>query len=148
MFSRTNSYQFFLFFRFIRAFKMSFDLYYYLFPYFLFPLNNIILCSSIFLVLAITFERFLAVCHPYSYRIAAATQSISGRVSKLVVPVFAIAVIINIPKFFETKLIFSMVSFYEFSKVSGKRRKEKSYLINFHQTLALLPLYVVLAHVW
>ena len=84
---------------------MSINLYYYMFPYFLYPMNSIILCLSIFLVLAIAFERFLAVCHPYDYRIFTSTRTIQGRVFKLTAPVFVIAVVINIPKFFETKLV-------------------------------------------
>jgi hypothetical protein len=51
-----------------RAFGLTFEYYYYAFPYFLYPTSNIVLCFSIFLVLAIAFERFLAVCRPYDYR--------------------------------------------------------------------------------
>ena len=90
---------------FVRAFAVQFDLYTLMFPYFLYPTTNIVLCASIFLVLAIAFERFLAVCHPYEYRAIASTESVGGRVAKLTLPVFALAVVINIPKFFETKLI-------------------------------------------
>ena len=35
--------------------------------------------SSIFLVLALAFERFLAVCRPYEYRVASSTQSVATR---------------------------------------------------------------------
>ena len=81
------------------------DTYNYAFPYFLYPLTNVILCYSIFLVMAIAFERFLAVCYPYDYRAMASTQTVSKRVMKLTLPIFVVAVIINIPKFLETELV-------------------------------------------
>ena len=34
---------------FVRAFSLNFDLYVYMFPYFLYPTANIVLCVSIFL---------------------------------------------------------------------------------------------------
>ena len=49
--------------------------------------------------------RYLAVCRPYEYRIAASTQTITSRVLKLTLPTLILAVIINIPKFFETELV-------------------------------------------
>lgn len=89
---------------FVRAFGLTFDLYTYMFPYFLYPATNVVLCMSIFMVVAIAFERFLAVCRPYEYRAMSTTQSVTTRVLKLSGPVFVIAFLINIPKFFETKL--------------------------------------------
>ncbi|TRY78311.1 hypothetical protein TCAL_05014 [Tigriopus californicus] len=89
---------------FVRAFGLTFDLYTYMFPYFLYPATNVVLCMSIFMVVAIAFERFLAVCRPYEYRAMSTTQSVTKRVLKLSGPVFVIAFLINIPKFFETKL--------------------------------------------
>ena len=40
----------------------------YLIPKFTYPLNNICFCSSVFLTVMIACERYLAVCHPISYR--------------------------------------------------------------------------------
>ena len=40
----------------------------YLIPKFTYPLNNMCFCSSVFLTVMIACERYLAVCHPISYR--------------------------------------------------------------------------------
>ena len=39
-----------------------------IFPYFLNPVKNILLCWDTFLIMSITTERFLAVCKPLHYR--------------------------------------------------------------------------------
>ena len=61
-----------------------------------------VLTASIFLVVAIAYERYIAVCNPYDYRAIVNTQSTRRRVTKLVTPVFVATVLINIPKYFET----------------------------------------------
>jgi len=61
-----------------------------------------VLTASIFLVVAIAYERYIAVCNPYDYRAIVNTQSTRRRVTKLVTPVVLATIIINIPKFFET----------------------------------------------
>ena len=60
------------------------------------------LTASIFLVVVIAYERYVAVCNPYDYRATVNTQSTRSRVSKLLAPVFIMTVAINVPKYFET----------------------------------------------
>ena len=51
--------------------------------------------------------RYCAVCHPYTYRDLTQTSSVSKRVSLYIVPVLLFSVILNIPKFFETRIVYS-----------------------------------------
>ena len=39
-----------------------------LYVYFLYPMSAVSLCASIYMTLAITVERYLAVCKPILYR--------------------------------------------------------------------------------
>lgn len=50
-------------------------------------------------------DRYFAVCHPYRYRDMTQSCPVSRRVVSYVGPVVALSVILNIPKFFETRLI-------------------------------------------
>ena len=45
-----------------RAFGLSSRLFVYLFPFVIYPLNNISFCASIFVTVALAFERYIAVC--------------------------------------------------------------------------------------
>ncbi|CAB4070258.1 unnamed protein product [Lepeophtheirus salmonis] len=63
-----------------------------------------VLCVSVFTVIAIAFERFMAVCFPIKYRSISCTESVNLRVAKHMTPVIVISVLINLPKFFETRL--------------------------------------------
>ena len=53
------------------------------------------------------FVRYCAVCHPYTYRDLTHARTVGKRVTTYVVPVLTFSVILNIPKFFETKLVTS-----------------------------------------
>ena len=44
-------------------------LHHHLFPYFLFPLHNILLSASIFMTVSISIERYLAIFHPLVYKL-------------------------------------------------------------------------------
>ena len=52
----------------VRGFDLHFNLYGKIFPYFIYPVNNIVMTTSIFIVVAIAYERYVAVCKPYHYR--------------------------------------------------------------------------------
>ena len=54
--------------------------------------------------------RYSAVCHPFYYRDAVRSTSVNCRVAKYVIPVILFAVILNIPKFFETELFYIPVN--------------------------------------
>ena len=44
------------------------QVHHHLFPYFLYPLHNILLTCSIFMTISISIERYLAIFHPLVYR--------------------------------------------------------------------------------
>ena len=46
----------------IKVWEIHLELYVYLFPYFWYPWKNILLTATTFLIMAITTERYLAVC--------------------------------------------------------------------------------------
>ena len=111
-FNRTSVFQW--------PFSHSSELYAIMFPKFLFPVNNIIFNSSIFLTIVIAYERyyeanipvfdsfvfrFSCVCRPHQYRHSTLGTSISRRVASYVVPTVVFSTVLNIPKFFETQLV-------------------------------------------
>ena len=51
----------------------------YLIPKFIYPLNNISFCLSVFLTVLIAAERYLAVCHPITYRQTTVSRTRSER---------------------------------------------------------------------
>jgi len=98
----------------------------YLFPYLLYPMQNISLFCSIYTTVVITFERYLAIRRPIRTFIAApCTRKIStlstttgsggmatseseetwlekwGRVLTYIVPIFIFSLLFNLPTFFE-----------------------------------------------
>lgn len=62
-----------------RAFNMSSQIFNYLFPYVIYPLNNISFCASIFSTVALAYERHTAVCKPIHYRNVTAKYSVKRR---------------------------------------------------------------------
>jgi len=78
------------------------QVHHHLFPYFLYPLHNILLTSSIFMTISISIERYLAIFHPLVYR----NRSYSWNLSCHILPVLGLSVIINAPKFFESEVIY------------------------------------------
>jgi len=77
------------------------QVHHHLFPYFLYPLHNILLTCSIFMTISISIERYLAIFHPLVYR----NRSYSWNLSCHILPVLLLSVIINAPKFFESEVI-------------------------------------------
>ena len=51
------------------------------------------------------YYRYIAVCHPILHRTMVHTHSISRRVLFYTLPVVALSVLVNITKFFETKVV-------------------------------------------
>jgi hypothetical protein len=79
--------------------------YIYMFPYFWNPLKNILMSWETFLMMSIATERFLAVCHPLVYRAHKVRHSPRVHMMTYIIPSVFISIIINIPKFFETKFV-------------------------------------------
>ena len=75
-----------------------------LYAYFLYPFTAIALTGSIYMTMAITIERFMAVCHPHYYRDLNTRVTPLRRVLMYALPVTTFAVTVNIPKFLETQV--------------------------------------------
>ena len=56
-------------------------------------------------MMSIATERFLAVCHPIVYRAHKVRNSARVHMMTYILPSFVASVILNIPKFFETKWV-------------------------------------------
>ena len=52
----------------VRAFDVHFNWFFWAFPHLIYPTTNMVLTASIFLVVVIAYERYVAVCNPYDYR--------------------------------------------------------------------------------
>lgn len=78
------------------------QIHHHLFPYFFYPLHNILLTTSIFMTISISIERYLAIFHPLVYR----NRSYSWNLSCHILPVLGLAVLINAPKFFESEVVY------------------------------------------
>ena len=79
----------------------------YLIPKVIYPLNNMTFCCSIYLTVMLAWERYLAVCHPNHYRTVNTVQAGYSRIVLIhVLPVILFSVVFNIPKFLETELFY------------------------------------------
>ncbi|TRY76222.1 hypothetical protein TCAL_14732 [Tigriopus californicus] len=90
-----------------KSFRVATQTHLLLFPYLLYPGQMIAMTGSVFMIVAIAFERYVSVHHPLDYNQAMNDGSeIRKRLLKYFVPVVLLAVIINVPKFFETEAVF------------------------------------------
>ena len=64
----------------------------------------------IIIIFIIIIFRYCAVCHPFYYRDAVRATSVKYRDAKYVIPVVVFAIILNIPKFFETEIFYIPVN--------------------------------------
>jgi hypothetical protein len=79
----------------------------YLIPKVIYPLNNMTFCCSIYLTVMLAWERYLAVCHPNHYRTVNTVQAGYTRILLIhVLPVVLFSVILNLPKFLETEFFY------------------------------------------
>ena len=74
-----------------------------LFLRFVYPFRNILMCSSIFMNIAITFERHQAITSPAKHR-AKATENITKRILTSTIPILIICTLYYSPKFFDLEL--------------------------------------------
>eukprot|EP00093_Oithona_nana_P009090 09090.XXX_64533_60387_1 [CDS] Oithona nana genome sequencing. len=85
-----------------KGFNMITYVHYMMFPYFLFPFMSIAVTGSIFMTVAIAFERYWAVHYPIDYSQAInSPEACKKRLFKYVVPVLSFSIAVNLPKFFE-----------------------------------------------
>ena len=89
----------------VRRLGFETDIQLFLFPFFLYPLNSIALTGSIFMTVALATERYIAVYFPLHYhKVLTDTTSHRGRFLTYLLPITLIALIVNIPKFLESKV--------------------------------------------
>ncbi|XP_023335988.1 G-protein coupled receptor daf-37 [Eurytemora carolleeae] len=62
-------------------------------------------CTSLYLTLVLGLERYLAVCFPTSYREFTLSYSANTRLLLYVSPVVLISILLNISKYFETRIV-------------------------------------------
>jgi len=105
-----------------------------LYVYILYPMSTVSFCASIYMTLAVTVERYIAVCRPHQYRTISQTMSNSKRLLVYVVPVTAISFALNIPKFMEVKLTQTNESTINLE--ASDTRKNPTYI--FWYTLSLI----------
>jgi len=94
-----------LIFAIMDAFRNSFGELYpshllHIFPYIHYPFYRISLCASIFLIISVAIERYLAVCRPHHYR---EIQTDSSRCLRYILPSLLAAFVVNLSRFFETE---------------------------------------------
>ena len=65
-------------------------------------ISRLTLCASIFIIISVSVERYLAVCRPHHYR---EVQGKRNRVIMYILPALVAAVIINLSKFWEVRLL-------------------------------------------
>ena len=62
-----------------RAFLIETKLYTYTFPFLLYPLNHISFLASIYITVAMAYERYIAVCKPLHYRDVTSRYTVQRR---------------------------------------------------------------------
>jgi len=107
------------------------------FPYFHYPLYRLSLCCSIFIIVSVTVERFLAVTRPH-HRLL----SNSSRALLYLIPCIIVSVALNFTKFFETETISYCMDF----TACGCGYHERMYVRP--TKLRLSPNYIVFYTTW
>ena len=103
-------------------------IYYYLTLHFLYAMTPVTLHASIFMTVALTVERYLAVCKPFVFRNLNLKNSAILRLTLYLLPVIVISIVVNIPKFFEMKVSLENNTIQaEYSEMS----KEPNYLLYY-----------------
>lgn len=88
-----------------KGFSMTHFVYVILFPYLFYPLLSIAVTGSVFMTVAIAFERYIAVHYPIDYSQAInSPEACRRRLLKYVGPVVIVSILINIPKFLESEV--------------------------------------------
>ena len=80
---------------------------YFCFFYLFVPSSVILKQPTVTMLKIYQHFRYCAVCHPYTYRDLTQARSVSKRVTLYVIPVVIFSIILNLPKFFETQIVFN-----------------------------------------
>jgi len=72
-----------------------------IFPYFWYPVKNTLMCWETYLIMAISTERWLAVCKPLWHRTNSLSHSSRFHLMIYILPSFIIALLFNVPKWME-----------------------------------------------
>lgn len=93
-----------------KQFNMASDLHIILFPYLLYPFNQIAFMASIFMTIAIGLERFIAVHYPLNYSQAMhEANALTKRIVKYVASVTFLSIVFTGTRFFEAKVEYDYV---------------------------------------
>ena len=97
------------------AFGVSSEVHIMLFPYLLYPANQIAISGSIFMTVAIAWERYIAVHYPLDYNQAMNdSNAVRKRLLKYVGPVLILAIVFNLGKFFEGKVVYKGIYYINY----------------------------------
>jgi len=110
------------------------ELHVHLYPYFLWPLHNILYSAGIFMTISISIERYLAIYSPLIYR----NRSSSWNLIFHILPVMAVSLVINIPKFLESKIVYDPNSTLTDIDITDLRLSE--HYVFYYQNLTRLVL--------
>ena len=76
-------------------------------PYTFYPMNAIAMMGSIYMTMAVGMERYIAVTYPMEYTLVANdTSSHKTRLAKYAIPITIFSILFNLPKFFETQVMY------------------------------------------
>lgn len=97
-----------------RAFQIDTKLYTYTFPFILYPLNHISFLASIYITVAMAYERYIAVCRPLHYRDVTTRYTVQRRTIGYAAIRFIEVAISNIIMYFSTNtlLVFWLWNIY------------------------------------
>lgn len=95
----------------IRKHIRSTQVHEYLFGYFLYQFHNMIMCCSTYITVVLALERYRAVWRPIEYHNNVNSSAHPWRrvFKSYIVPVIGFSVVFNMPKFFETRFIETIV---------------------------------------
>ena len=89
----------------------------------IYPILNTLVTASIFLTVAISLDRYLAICKPLWYHAS------TWRLKHVLFPIFIFSIIYNIPRYFELEWINLSISEVPFMKVwPTKLRRNPTYV--------------------
>merc|ERR1711953_1246852 len=112
----------------------------HIFPYVHYPFYRISLCISIYLLVGVGIERFIAVCRPHHFR---QVQTDNTRSLLYILPGVLVGLIVNSPRFFETETVKICIDFTQCGPCFDTKmstyyvkptalRMHKQYIIYYH----------------